>query len=110
MLSKKGLTKLYKESDFGMVASMTNISLVPYEMMATGLPIIEFEDGSFSDFFDKNDAILIDYNYYNFANELKENILNPKRLEIRDEKIQNKLKNLTWTKTIIEFIEIINNL
>jgi glycosyltransferase involved in cell wall biosynthesis len=47
MLSKKQLLSLYRKADFGMVASMSNVSLVPYEMLATGLPLIEFEDGTF---------------------------------------------------------------
>jgi hypothetical protein len=47
MLSKSELRDLYQTADFGMVASMSNISLVPYEMLSTGLPVIEFMDGTF---------------------------------------------------------------
>ena len=47
-LNKSQLLDLYNSSDFGMVASLTNISLVPYEMLATGLPIIEFKEGTFN--------------------------------------------------------------
>ena len=41
-----------------MVASMSNISLVPYEMHASGLPVIEFGDGSYPFFFGQDTAIL----------------------------------------------------
>jgi len=37
------LSILYTESDIGMVFSLTNYSLVPQEMMACGLPVIEFD-------------------------------------------------------------------
>ena len=50
-LNKEEMKSLYEKSDFGIVASMTNISLVPYEMLAMGLPIVEFKDGSFPFFF-----------------------------------------------------------
>ncbi|MDE7297474.1 MAG: glycosyltransferase family 1 protein, partial [Lachnospiraceae bacterium] len=46
MLNKEELRELYYRADFGMVASMSNISLVPYEMLAAGLPVIEFADGT----------------------------------------------------------------
>ena len=57
MLSKKELLALYEEADFGIVASMSNISLIPYEMLATGLPLVEFEDGTFEYFFPKDSDI-----------------------------------------------------
>ena len=47
MLNKFQLWKLYEKADFGVVASMSNISLVPYEMLSSGLPVIEAQDGTF---------------------------------------------------------------
>ena len=46
-----------------MVASLTNISLVPYEMIAAGLPVIEFKDGTFEYFFSKETAISVSYTH-----------------------------------------------
>ena len=57
-LNKEELRKLYAKADFGLVASMSNISLVPYEMHASGLPVIEFGDGSYPFFFGNDTAIL----------------------------------------------------
>ena len=42
---KKQLHELYCECDFGMVASLTNISLVPYEMIAAGLSLLNLKMG-----------------------------------------------------------------
>ncbi|MBP5159919.1 MAG: glycosyltransferase family 1 protein, partial [Lachnospiraceae bacterium] len=57
-LTKPELAKLYASVDFGMVASMSNISLVPYEMHAAGLPVIEFADGTYTYFFGEDSALL----------------------------------------------------
>lgn len=109
-LNKSQLFELYKKCDFGMVASYTNISLVPYEMMATGLPIIEFVDGSFQYFFDKDDAFLFDFDYDQLFYEIQEAIENPIILVERNEKIQQKLSMLSWGNTAKEFEKILKKL
>ncbi|MCC4801061.1 rhamnosyltransferase WsaF family glycosyltransferase [Enterovibrio norvegicus] len=42
-LSPEELAEKYRNADIGMVFSLTNYSLVPQEMMACGLPIVEFD-------------------------------------------------------------------
>ena len=108
-LSKSELQNLYRSCDFGMVASLTNISLVPYEMMATGLPIIEFKQGSFCDFFDEDAAFLFDYDCDSLCKEIIRAINNPEILEERNLKIQNVLQNLSWDKTAEQFLNIIKS-
>lgn len=39
--------------------SYTNISLVPYEMMATGLPLVELKEGTFTEFMPERSAVLL---------------------------------------------------
>lgn len=102
-IDKRQLNSLYRDCDFGLVASGTNISLVPYEMMATGLPIIEFKDGSFPYFFGDDDAFLFDLNYDALYDDIKRAIENPDILEERDKRVQEKLQNLSWDKTAEEF-------
>lgn len=109
-LNKSQLCNLYKKCDFGMVASYTNISLVPFEMMATGLPIIEFADGSFKFFFDEDDAFLFDFDYDKLYAQIKEAIEHPDILVKRNEKIQKKLSELSWESTAQEFDAILQNL
>jgi len=43
VLTPTDLGKLYRKCDIGCVFSATNYSLVPLEMMACGLPIVEFD-------------------------------------------------------------------
>ncbi|WMJ86134.1 glycosyltransferase family 1 protein [Anaerocolumna sp. MB42-C2] len=110
MLSKKELLSLYKRSDFGMVASMSNISLVPYEMLATGLPLIEFEDGTFPYFFPDNSAILTSLSYKDLYLKMKEVIKKPQILEEMHNTSGDYLKSLSWQKSAKEFSDILNGL
>lgn len=109
-LTKKELNELYANCDFGMVASFTNISLVPYEMMATGLPIIEYKAGSFEHFFGPDDAFLYDFDCAKLYDEMKSAIESPEILEMRNRSVQEKLAKLSWDKTIVEFSDILENI
>lgn len=110
MLSKKELLTLYKKADFGMVASMSNISLVPYEMLATGLPLIEFEDGTFPYFFPEGSAILTSLSYMDLYHKLKEVIVKPQLLEEMHHTAEGYLGSLSWQKSAKQFSDIVNGL
>lgn len=109
MLNKEELNSLYAEADFGMVASLSNISLIPYEMLATGLPLIEFEDGTFSDFFPENCALLTSLSWKDLYLRLKECIATPELLELRDTNANAYLDTLSWEKTGRQFYEILQS-
>lgn len=109
-LSKEELNKLYCESDFGMCASITNISLVPYEMLATGLPLIEFKEGSFEYFFKDESAILIDFSGKDLKNKILESLNNIEILKQRNENTRRVLKTLSWENSGEQFIKIIESL
>lgn len=109
-LNKAQLNELYKQSDFGLVASMSNISLVPYEMMATGLPVIEFAEGSFLSFFPDSAAILIDYDFMTIFNKLMECINDPAKLEQMNNNCQNIIKDLSWDKSVKQFEDILKSI
>ncbi|MDF2586429.1 MAG: glycosyltransferase [Anaerocolumna sp.] len=110
MLSKKQLFELYKRADYGIVASMSNISLIPYEMLATGLPLIEFEDGTFPYFFPENSAILTSLSYMDLYNKMKETIIKPNLLKEMHNTADNYLQSLSWGKTAKQFSDIIQKL
>lgn len=109
-LNRKQLVELYNSCDFGMCASMTNISLVPYEMLATGLPVIEFSDGSYVDFLPEESATLIDFNYLTLIMKLEELLENPKLIEKQIEIGKAALKKLSWVNTASEFNQILESL
>ena len=106
-LTKKELYNLYCECDFGMVASLTNISLVPYEMIATGLPVIEFKDGTFDYFFDESSAILCDLSYKHLEEQIIDYIENPDKLKTMTESANEKIKSLSWENSAEQFDKIL---
>lgn len=106
-LNKQQMTELYNASDFGMVASMTNISLVPYEMLATGLPVIEFKNGSYTSFLPEDSAILIDFNPKTFANSILSYLNEPKKIINMVDRGKEALASLSWKQTADEFLAIL---
>lgn len=109
-LNRKEMIELYKKVDFGMVASMTNISLVPYEMLATGLPIIEFIEGSFTSFFPSGAATLVDFNYKMLCDELVKCITVNNIVKNQIQLAQKYLETLSWEHSCRQFIDILEEL
>jgi len=58
ILSPEGLAELYRSCDIGVVFSTTNYSLVPLEMMACGLPVVELDGESTRAVFSGGEALL----------------------------------------------------
>jgi glycosyltransferase involved in cell wall biosynthesis len=58
----EGLSDLYSSADLGMAFSTTNPSLVPYEMMACGLPVVDLDrPGNEINYDNRRDiAVLVD--------------------------------------------------
>lgn len=106
-LSKKQLAELYQTCDFGMVASLTNVSLIPYEMVASGLPLIEFLDGSFGTYFEEGSSIMCDLSYKHLYNEMENYISSPDKISNMVNRAYNQIKDLSWEKSTKKFISII---
>ena len=87
---------------------MSNISLVPYEMHATGLPLIEFKEGTYPFFFPGDSALLASINDRDIADMLLEAIEDPDRLRAMNEKAGEYMKGLSWERTGDEFYEIVH--
>ena len=104
-LNKQELKQLYYRSDFGLVASMTNISLVPYEMLATGLPIFEMNNGSFPAYFGADCAMLIDFDYHTFVNKFLESITNPDVIREMVHSAKMRMDKLSWGNSCKQFAE-----
>lgn len=109
-LTRDEMNELYARADFGMVASMSNISLVPYEMHAAGLPVIEFSDGSYPYFFGKETALFTNVGEKDISEQLLYAIDNPEALKKMDEKAQNVLKDLSWERTGKEFYSVLKGI
>lgn len=110
MLNREELNALYREADFGMVASLSNISLIPYEMLSTGLPLIEFRDGTFSEFFPEDCAMLTSLSWKELYWLMKEHLSEPAKLRHYDANATQFLSTLSWEKTGQQFYEILQGL
>lgn len=110
MLDKDGLRELYYRSDFGMVASMSNISLVPYEMLSAGLPLIEFEDGTFPEFFPEGSATLTGLSGEGLAEKLLKLLAEPEQLAGQLSRAYGYMDGLGWEKSAGQFAEIVRGL
>lgn len=107
-ITKNEIKELYAKCDFGLVASMTNISLVPYEMIGSGLPVIEFKDGSYTSFLGEDTAILLEnFDYQELSGKLQYYMDHNQELELMCVRARNKIKNLSWNKTGKEFYDIL---
>ena len=107
-LSKNELKELYRKADFGMVASMSNISLVPYEMHASGLPVIEFADGSYPFFLGEDTALLTRIGEKDIAGLLLSAVREPGKIAEMSRRAKERLKELSWARTAGEFRKIMD--
>ncbi|MCX7770749.1 MAG: glycosyltransferase family 1 protein [Proteobacteria bacterium] len=106
-LNTEGLKNLYRKSHFGIVASLTNISYVNYEMIALGLPVIDFVDGSAPSFFSDDEMIFIEAHPQALFNKIKNYLETPEQLNILISKAQQKLKTITWESQAKRFAELL---
>jgi glycosyltransferase involved in cell wall biosynthesis len=79
------LAVLYSNADIGIVFSTTNPSLVPYEMMACGLPVVDLgRPGNEINYNGRRDiALLADPAPATMARQIKELLENPEELRAR---------------------------
>ena len=73
------------------------------------MPVIEFEDGSYPDFFGKKTAILTKIGEKDIAEKLLDVLNMPKKLKEMDDAAKAGLKDLSWERTGREFLEILKD-
>ncbi len=106
-LNAESLKSLYRNSHFGVVASLTNISYVNYEMVAMGLPVIDFIDGSAPSFFSEEEMIFIDAHPMALYKTVENYIKEENKLNAIVSKAQKKLRNVTWESQAKKFAELL---
>ena len=79
-------------------------------MLATGLPVVEFKEGTFEYFFPEDTAIITSFDYNEFYKQVKEAINNPKRLKDMNQNSIKFLQELSWEKTTDEFVKILEGI
>lgn len=110
VLGKDRINNLYHRCDFGIVSSVTNVSLVPLEMIATGLPIIEFKYGTYPEFFPADTAILTDFESEDLYSKLNYYLKHPTLISEMTKKALDQIQNRDWKKTGQQFLDIVSKL
>lgn len=108
MLPKiEDLGDLYRSADVGICFSTTNPSLVPYEMMACGCPVVDldFNDNEVN-YGSKDNCILVEANENSIAEGIL-NVLNDK--EYKEQLIRNGKKYCEIFPTEFEMVKLIES-
>lgn len=90
------LSKIYNESDIGVVFSLTNYSLVPQEMMACGLPIVEFDCESTRAIYPDDVVTFAGPTPDLIKNKIKGLLENPDRQEIQSKAALEWVGQFSW--------------
>jgi hypothetical protein len=107
LLDKPGLRALYESSDFGMTVSLSNISLVNYEMAASGLPVLDACEGSAPAFFEDDEML-----FFRLADLEKSvetihgRLQDETAINALVEKCRNRIGGLSWAGTCEQFASI----
>jgi O-antigen biosynthesis protein len=100
----KELLKYYQTCDFGVVASYSNISLITFEMLASGLPVIEFKDGSAPTFFDDTQLVLCETSPADFVDKVLYYLDHQTELETMLRRAQDNLRAKPWSASARSFL------
>jgi len=100
ILTHEGLADLYNWADIGIVFSPTNYSLLPHEMMACKLPIVELKSETTEEVFeDEKNISLAEPNPVSIADKI-ENLLNdPEKRKKQEETAYEYVKQFSWEKS-----------
>lgn len=109
-LTRPELVKLYKQCDFGIAPSMTNFSLVPFEMMSTGLPFIDFQEGTGRYFIASNCCFYTHFDENELAHLFIKLCKDPTTLQAVTNNARRHLHSITWNRTLTDILNILDHL
>ncbi|MFN7089591.1 MAG: glycosyltransferase, partial [Allorhizobium sp.] len=99
VLSTSELCELYNSCDIGLCFSGTNYSLVPKEMMASGLPLVEFRTESTECIFPKNTVTLAGPAPADIAAKISNLMDQPAEREKQREAALRWVKSFSWRES-----------
>lgn len=99
VLSPEELGKIYRTCDIGCALSATNYSLIPFEMMASGLPVVEFDGENTRSTYPENGVMYAKPTPEGIADAFQTLIDNPElRQKIRSTGMEY-VKSISWEKS-----------
>lgn len=100
ILTHKGLADLYNWADVGVVFSPTNYSLLPHEMMACKLPVVEMKSETTEIVFkDGENITLAEPDPIVIADKIEELLENQEKRKQQAEKAFEYVKQFSWEKS-----------
>jgi len=100
ILTHKGLADLYNWADLGVVFSPTNYSLLPHEMMACKLPVVEMRSETTEAVFkDGENITLAEPDPISIADKIEELLNNPEKRKQQAENAFEYVRQFSWEKS-----------
>ncbi|GEM_PF-1486089 len=99
IISAEELGDLYRQSDVGMVFSATNYSLIPLEMMACALPVLELDVESTRAVFDTTFVDLVNPDPLAIANRLEQLAKDPNSIKKKSQFALDFANSLSWKQS-----------
>jgi glycosyltransferase involved in cell wall biosynthesis len=100
VLTHEGLAKLYAWADLAVVFSATNYSLLPHEMMACKLPLVELKGPNTEAVFkDGENITLVEPDPIAIADKIEELLNNPEKRKQQAEKAYEYIQQFSWEKS-----------
>lgn len=99
ILSPEALGDLYRDSDIGLVFSATNYSLIPLEMMACDLPVVEIDAPSTRAIFRDGEVSLAKPLPHAIADAVEALMADPQRRERQRRKGRDFVATTSWARS-----------
>lgn len=108
ILSPSRLSALYGSADLGVCFSATNYSLVPQEMMACKLPVVELRTACTSEVFPPNIVSLVEPDPYEMADRIESLLLNSNLRISQSDAAADWVAKLSWEQSARQVEAAIN--
>lgn len=99
ILSPQELSELYRSSDIGVVFSTTNYSLIPLEMMACGLPVVEIDTESTRAIFENEEVYFAQPMPYSIADAISDLASDDSKRSAQRESGLNFANDTSWERS-----------
>jgi glycosyltransferase involved in cell wall biosynthesis len=99
------LAEIYNAADIGVVFSMSNYSLVPLEMMACGLPVLEYDGESTRSVYPDGTVHYTSADPFDIADNIERMLDSPDSLKSYVQKAREWVSSVSWEGSVVKVEE-----